>query len=64
MIMAAAACAAWIGALQGWPESLASLVQQFQFPTWGFLLMVNFVFIVAGTVMEPLSSAGAIAGRP
>jgi tripartite ATP-independent transporter DctM subunit len=53
MIMAAAACAAWIGALQGWPESLASLVQQFQFPTWGFLLMVNFVFIVAGTVMEP-----------
>ncbi|MEW6266923.1 MAG: TRAP transporter large permease [Thermodesulfobacteriota bacterium] len=53
MIMAAAACAAWIGALQGWPETLASLVQQFQLPWWGFLLVVNVVFIVAGTVMEP-----------
>jgi tripartite ATP-independent transporter DctM subunit len=53
MIMAAAACAAWIGALQGWPESLASLVQKFELSKWSFLLVVNFVFFVAGTVMEP-----------
>jgi tripartite ATP-independent transporter DctM subunit len=53
MIMAAAACAAWIGALQGWPESLASLVQRFELSKWSFLLLVNFVFFVAGTVMEP-----------
>ncbi len=53
MIMAAAACAAWIGALQGWSESLASLVQQFHLSKWSLLLMVNFVFFLAGTVMEP-----------
>jgi tripartite ATP-independent transporter DctM subunit len=53
MIMAAAACAAWIGALQSWPESLASLVQELGLSKWSLLLMVNLVFFIAGTVMEP-----------
>jgi tripartite ATP-independent transporter DctM subunit len=53
MIMAAAACAAWIGALQGWPEALASLVQGFELSRVSFLLVVNFVFFLAGTIMEP-----------
>jgi tripartite ATP-independent transporter DctM subunit len=53
MIMAAAACAAWIGALQGWPESLASLVRELGLSKWSLLLVVNLVFWIAGTVMEP-----------
>jgi tripartite ATP-independent transporter DctM subunit len=53
MVMAAAACAAWIGALEQWPEALASLVTQFEFSKMGLLLTVNLLFFIAGTVMEP-----------
>jgi TRAP-type transport system large permease protein len=53
MIMAAAACAAWIGALEEWPQALASLVTRFELSRMGLLLTVNLLFFVAGTVMEP-----------
>ena len=53
MVMAAAACAAWIGALEQWPQALASLVTQFELSKMGLLLMVNLLFFIAGTIMEP-----------
>ncbi len=53
IIMAAAACAAWIGALQEWPQALASLVNRFDLSGLGLLLVVNLVFVIAGTIMEP-----------
>jgi tripartite ATP-independent transporter DctM subunit len=53
IIMAAAACAAWIGALQEWPQALASLVNRFELSGLSLLLVVNLVFVIAGTIMEP-----------
>jgi tripartite ATP-independent transporter DctM subunit len=53
MVMAAAACAAWISALQEWPQALASLVTRFELSGMWLLLMVNLLFVIAGTVMEP-----------
>jgi tripartite ATP-independent transporter DctM subunit len=53
MVMAAAACAAWIGALEQWPQALASLVNRFELSKMGLLLTVNLLFFIAGTIMEP-----------
>ena len=44
------ACAAWIGALLQWPQALASLVTRFELTGMWLLLMVNLLFVVAGTV--------------
>ena len=53
MVMAAAACAAWIGALLQWPQALASLVTRFELTGTWLLLTVNLLFVIAGTIMEP-----------
>ncbi len=52
MVMTAAACAAWIGSLQQWPQSIADLAINAGLSGTQFLLMVNLVFLAAGMIMN------------
>ena len=52
MVMSAAACAAWIGSLEQWPQRLATLAIESGLTGVKFLLAVNLVFLAAGMVMN------------
>lgn len=58
MIMAAAACAGWIGSLEQWPQRIAKLVTDSGLTGVNFLLLVNVFFLGAGMFMDaPLALA-------
>ena len=52
MIMAAAACVAYIGSLQQWPQQIAKLATESGMTGIRFLLLVNLFFLAAGMVMD------------
>ncbi|HUT72339.1 MAG TPA: TRAP transporter large permease [Desulfatiglandales bacterium] len=52
LIMAAAACVAYIGSLQQWPQRIARLATESGLTGIGFLLLVNLFFLAAGMVMD------------
>ena len=52
MIMAAAACAGWIGSLEQWPQRIAQVVTGSGLSGIHFLLLVNLFFLAAGMFMD------------
>ena len=52
MVMAAAACVAWIGGLEQWPQKIAALVTKLGLGKMGLLFLVNGIFLMAGMVMD------------
>ncbi|MBL6996347.1 TRAP transporter large permease [Desulfobacula sp.] len=52
IILAAAACAGYIGSLEQWPQKIATLSMRFGLTGIQFLLLVNFLFLLAGMVMD------------
>jgi len=52
LIMAAAACVAYIGSLQQWPQRIARLATESGLTGIRFLLLVNLFFLAAGMVMD------------
>lgn len=52
MVMSAAACTAWIGSLEQWPQMIADVAIGAGLSGVRFLLLVNVVFLVAGMVMN------------
>ena len=52
LIMAAAACVAYIGSLQQWPQQIARLATESGLTGIRFLLLVNLFFLAAGMVMD------------
>jgi len=52
LIMAAAACVAYIGSLQQWPQEIARLATESGLTGIRFLLLVNLFFLAAGMVMD------------
>ena len=58
MIMAAAACAGWIGSLEQWPQQIARFVTASGLEGIQFLLLVNLFFLMTGMIMDaPLALA-------
>jgi tripartite ATP-independent transporter DctM subunit len=52
IIIAAAACTAWIGSLEQWPQRIATLVTASGLDGIPFLLLVNLIFLIAGMFMD------------
>ncbi len=52
IVISAAACAAWIGSLEQWPQRIATLVTESGLEGIPFLLLVNAIFLVAGMFMD------------
>ena len=52
IILAAAACAGYIASLERWPQQIAELSLRLGLTGVGFLLLINFFFLVAGMVMD------------
>ncbi len=52
MILAAAACAAYIGSLEQWPQKIAELVIETGLTGISFLLLINLIFLIAGMFMD------------
>jgi tripartite ATP-independent transporter DctM subunit len=52
MVMAAAACAGWIGSLEQWPQRIGAFVTDSGLSGAQFLLMVNVFFLIAGMFMD------------
>ena len=52
MVMAAAACVAWIGGLEQWPQKIAALVTKLGLGKMGLLFLVNGIFLIAGMIMD------------
>jgi tripartite ATP-independent transporter DctM subunit len=52
MILAAAACAAYIGSLEQWPQHIAELAIETGLTGISFLLLVNVIFLIAGMFMD------------
>jgi tripartite ATP-independent transporter DctM subunit len=52
MVMSAAACVAWIGGLEQWPQKIAALVTKIGLGRIGILFLVNGIFIIAGMIMD------------
>jgi tripartite ATP-independent transporter DctM subunit len=52
LVMAAASCVAYVGSLQQWPQQIARLATQTGLTGIRFFLMVNVIFLAAGTVMD------------
>jgi tripartite ATP-independent transporter DctM subunit len=52
IVMSAAACTAWVGSLEQWPELIAALAINAGFTGVQLLLLVNFVFLLAGMIMN------------
>ena len=50
--MSAGACAAWIGALEQWPQRIAETVVAWGLTGVSFVLVVNVVFLIAGMFMD------------
>ncbi|NNF98699.1 MAG: TRAP transporter large permease [Desulfobacteraceae bacterium] len=51
-IMAASACAAWIGSLEQWPQKIAGIVTGSGLSGIWFLLLINLFFLVVGMAMD------------
>jgi tripartite ATP-independent transporter DctM subunit len=52
MILAAAACAAYIGSLEQWPQQIAELAIESGLTGISFLLLINVIFLIAGMFMD------------
>jgi tripartite ATP-independent transporter DctM subunit len=52
MILAAAACAAYIGSLEQWPQRIAELAIETGLTGISFLLLINVIFLIAGMFMD------------
>jgi tripartite ATP-independent transporter DctM subunit len=52
MILAAAACAAYIGSLEQWPQKIAELAIETGLTGTSFLLLINVIFLIAGMFMD------------
>lgn len=52
LVMSAGACAAWIGALEQWPQRIAETVVAWGLTGVSFVLVVNVVFLIAGMFMD------------
>ncbi|MDP6683170.1 MAG: TRAP transporter large permease [Desulfobacterales bacterium] len=52
MILAAAACAAYIGSLEQWPQRIAELAIETGLTGTSFLLLINLIFLIAGMFMD------------
>jgi tripartite ATP-independent transporter DctM subunit len=52
LVMAAASCVAYVGSLQQWPQQIARLATNTGLTGTKFFLMVNVIFLAAGTVMD------------
>jgi tripartite ATP-independent transporter DctM subunit len=52
MILAAAACAAYIGSLEQWPQRIAELAIESGLTGVSFLLLINVIFLIAGMFMD------------
>ena len=52
MILAAAACAAYIGSLEQWPQKIAELAIETGLTGTSFLLLINLIFLIAGMFMD------------
>lgn len=52
MILAAAACAAYIGSLEQWPQKIAELAIETGLTGTSFLLLTNIIFLIAGMFMD------------
>lgn len=52
MIMTAAACSAYIGSLEQWPDAIAKAGLELNLTGVYFLLLINIIFFVAGMFMD------------
>ena len=52
MILTAAACAAYIGSLEQWPQRIAELAIETGLTGTSFLLLINLIFLIAGMFMD------------
>ena len=52
IILAAAACAAYVGSLEQWPQQIAKLAVESGITGVSFLLLINLIFFIAGMFMD------------
>ena len=52
MIIAAAACFAYVGSLEQWPQQIAKLATESGITGISFLLLINLIFLIAGMFMD------------
>jgi tripartite ATP-independent transporter DctM subunit len=52
MVMTSAACSAYIGSLEQWPDAIAKAAMDLNLTGVYFLLMVNLIFFIAGMFMD------------
>ena len=52
MVIAAAACFAYVGSLEQWPQQIATLAMESGFTGISFLLLINLIFLIAGMFMD------------
>ncbi len=50
--LAAAACAAYVGSLEQWPQQIAKLAVESGLTGISFLLLINLIFFIAGMFMD------------
>src|SRR5690606_27385772 len=53
IILAAVACFSWLAGHQGLPQALAAAVQELALGRWEYLTLINVIFFIAGTFLEP-----------
>jgi tripartite ATP-independent transporter DctM subunit len=52
IVLAAAACAAYVGSLEQWPQQIAKLAAESGITGISFLLLINLIFFIAGMFMD------------
>jgi len=52
LVMTAAACAAYVGSLEQWPQQIAKLANASGLTGVYFLLLINLIFLIAGMFMD------------
>ncbi len=52
MVLVAAACAAYVGSLEQWPQQIAELAIETGLTGISFLLLINGIFLIAGMFMD------------
>jgi tripartite ATP-independent transporter DctM subunit len=52
VVLAAAACAAYVGSLEQWPQQIAKLAVESGITGISFLLLINLIFFIAGMFMD------------
>jgi tripartite ATP-independent transporter DctM subunit len=52
IVLAAAACAAYVGSLEQWPQQIAKLAVDSGITGVSFLLLINLIFFIAGMFMD------------